>query len=98
MFWDGMLNRQFNNKIDNLTFDRSNSSMDVAREMPLDARLPGIVLRHQLVLPSHNIRCNYFLVLSHDIRHVLSRNTYIDAVVLVLIERVEYISWSLNER
>jgi hypothetical protein len=34
---------------------------------------------------------NYFLLKSHDIRHILSVRMYIDAIILVLTERIKYI-------
>jgi hypothetical protein len=44
------------------------------------------------------MRSNHFILKFHDIRHALSICTYIDAVMLVLIERVKYVLWSLNQR
>jgi hypothetical protein len=52
----------------------------------------------QLLPPSHDIRPNHFLFMSHDIRRALSRGTYIDTVVIVLRERIKCVSWSLNRR
>jgi hypothetical protein len=51
---------------------------------------------YHLLPPLHNIRHNHILFLSHNIRCAFSRHIYIDAVVLVLIERIKYISYSLN--
>ena len=52
----------------------------------------------ELVPRSRYIRHNHFLFMSYNIRCAFSRGSYINAVVLVLREKIKCVSWSLNRR
>jgi len=45
---------------------------------------------------NEQVRRNYFLFKSHNIRHRIPRHTYIDITILVLRDRIKYILFELD--